>query len=37
MNVIKMELVKYGLINPFNNTLGVKNGPVAMKIEVIDG
>lgn len=32
-----MMLVKCGLINPFGNTLGVKNGHVAMVIRVIDG
>lgn len=32
-----MMLVKCGLINPFGNTLGVKNGHVAMVIGVIDG
>lgn len=37
MNVIMLMLVKCGLINPFGNTLGVKNGHVAMVIGVIDG
>lgn len=36
MNVIMMMLVKCGFIKPFGNTLGVKNGHVAMVIGVID-
>lgn len=31
-----MMLVKCGFIKPFGNTLGVKNGHVAMVIGVID-